>query len=314
MTRARIVAVGECMLELSHTAHNDEIWRLHSGGDTYNSLVYLARLGFDVRYLTALGKDRFSEKMRAEWVAEGVSLDLVLTHPSRHPGAYAINLDSNNERSFTYWRSESAAKAMMECPGVQSVLAAAAKADFLYVTGISLSILDDAGRMALGNLASQVRANGGEVAFDVNYRPRGWADRRTAANAIEAFARHVSIALPSAEDQASLFGDQTSGEAIRRWRMAGAKEVVVKSSEQGATVGADGEIIDVPPERMVTPRDTTGAGDAFNAGYLAGRISGLPPVEAAKMGNKLAAAVIQHPGAVIPKIMMPIGMPQGVRN
>lgn len=313
MKEARIVGVGECMLELSNAASSDQIWRLHSGGDTYNSLVYLARLGFDVRYLTALGKDRFSERMREEWAAEGVSLDLVLTHPTRHPGAYAINLDAENERSFTYWRSESAAKALMECPNVQPAFLSASKADFLYVTGISLSILDDAGRLALGNLASQVRANGGEVAFDINYRANGWGDRRSALNAIEAFAKHVSIALPSAEDQAALYGDRTAAEAIRRWRMSGAKEVVIKSSQQGAVVGTDEANTDVPPERTIVPRDTTGAGDAFNGGYIAARISGMAPIEAAKIGNKLAGAVIQHPGAVIPKVMMPIGMPRGSR-
>lgn len=313
MTAPRIVAVGECMLELSHTAHNKEMWRLHSGGDTYNSLVYLARLGFDVRYLTALGKDLFSDKMRMEWADEGVSLDLVLTHPTRHPGVYAINLDANNERSFTYWRSESAAKAMMDCPGIQSALGTASKADFLYVTGITLSILDNAGRAALCDLAAQVRANGGEVAFDINYRAHGWPDRRSALAAIEAFARHVSIALPSAEDQAALYSDQTPTQTIRRWHMAGAKEVVVKSSQKGAVVGADDAITEVTPERAITPRDTTGAGDAFNAGYLAGRISGMEPIDAAKIGNKLAGIVIQHPGAVIPKVMMPIGMLHGAR-
>ncbi len=311
MKRAKIIAVGECMLELSHPAQNDQIWRMHSGGDTYNSLVYLARLGFDAAYLTALGNDGFSQKMRAEWQSEGVPLDMVLTHPTRHPGLYAIDLDADRERSFTYWRSESAARYMLECPGAQLALKSAASADILYITGITLSILDDNGRAALGELARNVRQNGGEVAFDINYRARGWPDHRKARTAIDAFAAHVSIAMPSMEDQEAVYGDKSPEDAIRRWRMMGATEIVLKASHQGAIVFRDGETTKVAPERALVPRDTTGAGDSFNAGYIAGRVSGLTPVEAANAGNRLAGAVVQQPGAVIPKIMMPIGLPKG---
>ncbi len=311
MTNATVVAIGECMLELSNTAHNDQLWRLHAGGDTYNTLVYLARLGFNASYLTALGKDNLSDKLRAEWTNEGVSLDLVLTHPTRNPGLYAINLDAQNERSFTYWRSESAARAMMECPGIQQAMDKAAAADFLYISGITLSILDDSGRAKLSQVAQKVRAHGGEVAFDINYRALGWPDSRAARNATTEFAKNVSIAMPSLEDQAAVFGDRTAAEAISRWRMLGVKEIVVKAANQGCIIGVDSENHEIPPERFIAPRDTTGAGDSFNAGYLAGRIAGLAPIEAAKIGNKLAGAVVQQPGAVIPKVMMPIGLPKG---
>jgi 2-dehydro-3-deoxygluconokinase len=311
MSNATIVAVGECMLELSNTAHNEQLWRLHSGGDTYNTLVYLARMGFRNGYLTALGKDALSDKMRVEWTNEGVSLDLLLTHPSRNPGLYAINLDEQKERSFTYWRSESAARAMMDCPGFQNALDKTATTNFLYITGITLSILNDVGRVKISHLAQKVRANGGEVAFDINYRERGWQDSRSARLAINEFAKYVTIAMPSIEDQEALFGDISPSETAKRWHMLGVKEVVIKSSDKGSFVSQGDDIACIPPERTIVPRDTTGAGDGFNAGYLAGRISGLDPVASAKIGNKLAGAIIQQPGAVIPKVMMPIGLPKG---
>jgi 2-dehydro-3-deoxygluconokinase len=311
MSSPTIIAVGECMLELSATAHNDQLWRLHSGGDTFNTLVYLARMGFSNGYLTALGTDNLSDKMRAEWTNEGVSLDLLLTHPSRNPGLYAINLDEQKERSFTYWRSESAARAMMDCPGFQTASDKAASANFLYITGITLSILKEAGRVKISQLAQKVRANGGEVAFDINYRALGWPDSRSARLAINEFAKYVTIAMPSLEDQEAVFGDATPAETAKRWHMLGVKEVVIKSSDQGSFISQGDDIIGVPPERAIVPRDTTGAGDGFNAGYLAGRVSGLDPIASAKIGNKLAGAIIQQPGAVIPKVMMPIGLPKG---
>jgi 2-dehydro-3-deoxygluconokinase len=53
------------------------------------------------------------------------------------------------------------------------------------------------------------------------------------------------------------------------------------------------------------PVDTTAAGDSFNAGYLAARINGAMPRDAAAAGHRLAGAVIMAPGAVIPKDAMP---------
>jgi 2-dehydro-3-deoxygluconokinase len=309
--QGRFIAVGECMLELSHAASNDQIWRLHSGGDTYNCLIYLARLGFNVGYMTAIGKDPMSDRMRQEWAQEGLPLDLVLTHPTRTPGLYAIHLDANNERSFSYWRSESAARHMLECPGAADALKTAASAAILYVTGITLSILDENGRRTLTDIARQVRANGGDVAFDLNFRARGWPDHRSARTAIDNFAQHVSIAMPSIEDQQAVYNDQNAEDAVRRWRSMGAKEIVVKESLNGATLGYEGALERVAPERTVVPRDTTGAGDAFNAAYLGARMAGRSPTESAIAGNRLAGAVVQHPGAVISKIMMPIGLPKG---
>ena len=68
---------------------------------------------------------------------------------------------------------------------------------------------------------------------------------------------------------------------------------------------ANGDSVDVPPANIVEPVDTTAAGDSFNAGYLAARIKGTPPREAAAVGHRLAGAVIMAPGAVIPKDAMP---------
>lgn len=297
----RVVAVGECMLELSRAGDG---WRLGHAGDTFNTALYLARLGLDVAYLTALGRDPFSDEMLAGWAAEGLDTSLVLTDPERLPGIYAIRTDRFGERSFHYWRSEAAARRLFELPGIDAALGSAKGAGLLYLSGITLSLFDEPGRARLRALALDVRDNGGVVAFDPNYRARGWADAASAVAAIEAISPLVMIALPTFDDEVALHGDVSPEATVARWQARGAREVVVKLGPKGCLVAKEGNSFLVPSPAHIMAVDTTGAGDAFNAAYLGARRQGLDPVAAAGFANSLAGEVVKHPGAIIPRAAM----------
>lgn len=308
MTNPAVVAIGECMLELSQGFTGGESWRLRYGGDTLNAAVYLARLGENVAYLTALGTDRYSASMREGWAAEGIDTSLVLTHPERLPGLYLIETDECGERRFHYWRERSAARALFDCEGARAALDVASRAELIYLSGITLSLFDDAGRQRLLALCDAVRARGGQVAFDPNYRPLGWPSPESARAAISAIAPKVTIALPTFEDEALLHGDSSPETSIARWKAYGVPEIALKRGPDGAIVVRDGETNPVSTTPNAAPRDTTGAGDSFNGAYLAARRSGADPAAAAAVGNRLAAAVLSQPGAIIPKAVMPLNL------
>lgn len=295
----RIVCVGEGMLELTGSAEVG--WRLSYGGDTLNTAVYLARFGHDLRYLTALGTDPYSADLRQAWRGEGIDLSLVLADPERLPGLYTVRTDPTGERSFFYWRTTSAARRLFALPQAREALAAASDAALLYLSGISLSLFDGAARDRLAVLAAQVREQGGDVAFDPNYRAGQWTDAVTAKQAITRFAAHVSIALPTFSDEQQLFDDEDPLATAARWSGYGAREVAVKLGADGCLTRAGDRTSRVRPSRVVRPVDTTGAGDAFNAAYLDARMNKRSVVEAAKRGNALAGRVIAHPGAIIPR-------------
>ena len=306
---AGIVIIGEALLELSHLPGSGE--RLGYGGDTLNTAIYLARLGAAPDFITALGRDPYSENLLRQWEKECVRLGHVLRHPSRLPGLYAIQTDHAGERSFHYWRGESAARAFFDMDGAHEALAFAREADWLYLSGITLSIFDAAGRAALYEVARAVRASGGEVVFDPNYRLKGWKGAHEACEAMTAMAAHVTLALPTIEDENALFGQIGGVAHSARWISWGARQVVLKCGAQGAilfgeTGGGDGRR--VPAGEAVKPTDTTGAGDSFNAAFIAARVSGLDPLAAAAAGNRLAGTVIRHPGAIIPPQAMPVGL------
>lgn len=288
-----IIIIGEAMVELSRGAEPGA-WRLHYGGDTLNTALHLARLGAEVGYLTALGADPFSAELRRAWAAEGLDPALMLTDPARSVGLYAISTTPAGERSFTYWRGESAARQLFALPGAAALVAAAAGARLLYFSMISLAILPEAGRAALLDLARRVRAAGGRVAFDSNYRPRLWESAEV-ARAVHARALACAdLGLPTLEDEAALLGLSDPAAVAAHWRRGGVAEVVVKLGAEGCWI--DGET--VPPPALLTPHDTSGAGDAFNAGYVHARLAGATSAAAARAGHRLAGWVVMRAGAI----------------
>jgi 2-dehydro-3-deoxygluconokinase len=289
----QIVVVGEGMVELSSTGRQA---RLGSGGDTLNTAIHLARFGLPTAYFTALGSDQFSDRLRSDWSSEGLDTSLILTDPDRHPGLYAISTDDRGERRFTYWRRESAARRMFELDATVDAIERAGHATLLVFSLISLAILPPQGRADLLHLAQRVRERGGKVAFDGNYRPRLWKSASEARRSRDAAIAVCDIGLPGLEDEGQLSGFASAASVTAHWHSRGTTEVVVKMGRDGAFI--DGNII--RPPVALTPIDTSGAGDAFNAAYLAARMQGANPVDAATAGHALAGWVIMRHGAIPP--------------
>jgi 2-dehydro-3-deoxygluconokinase len=217
--------------------------------------------------------------------------------PGRLPGLYFIRTDAKGERRFFYYRSAAAARELFRDAASDSLLKALPGYDVLYFTAITLSLLEPAARERFRLALMAARGVGRLVAFDSNYRPAGWADAAAARAAIAPFLDTLSLALPTFEDEQALWGDATMAETLARYAARGI-EVCVKRGDAGSFL-PDGACVPVP--ERITPIDTTGAGDSFNAAYLTARLAGEPPAEAARAGHILAGTVIRYRGAIIPR-------------
>lgn len=300
-----IAALGECMLELQGPAFGQ--LRQTFGGDTLNTAVYLARCGgarLRVHYATALGDDSLSAGLLERWALEGVQTGLVQRLPGRLPGLYLIELDEGGERRFHYWRGQAAARAYFDA-ATTALEEQADALDALYLSGISLAILPPAGRERVLALMARMRARGAVVAFDNNYRPRLWESAGEARHWYERAFAAASIALITADDHQALLGLPSLDSAVGAAQALPVAEVAIKRGALPTVVGGDGAWQEVATEAVARVVDTTAAGDSFAAGYLSQRLAGAAPAAAAAFGNRLAARVIQHPGALIPRDAMP---------
>ena len=303
-TGTRVVCFGECMLELQGIAFGT--MQQSYGGDTLNTAVYMARCGLRhglaVAYATALGDDPLSAGLLQRWQAEGIDTSLVRQLPGRMPGLYMIEVDGRGERRFSYWRDQSAARAYFDtAAGATPLEQQLGAIGALYFSGISLAILPAAGRQRLLNAAAQVRAQGGLVAFDNNYRPRLWASAVEAQAAFSAAAAVATLALMTLDDEQALWGQADAQAQLQQTLALPVAEVVVKRGAQPTWVRTAGQAAtSVPVEAVPRVVDTTAAGDSFAGAYIAARLSGATAIDAAAAGNRLAARVVQHRGAVLP--------------
>ena len=149
-----------------------------------------------------------------------------------------------------------------------------------------------------------MRAHGGRVAFDGNYRPVGWPDADAARAAFDQMLERVDIALPTLDDEQALFGVKDALECADRLHQLGVAEVAIKLGQAGCFLSSAQFTGEIPAEPVDVVVDSTAAGDSFNAGYLAARLHGADPPRAARLGNRLAARVIGYPGAIIPAAAM----------
>lgn len=298
----RIALIGECMIELQH--HADGSLQQSFGGDTLNTAVYLSReLGEhgQVDYVTALGDDSFSDAMCRSWAEENIGLGMVQRLPGRLPGLYCIQTDDNGERRFLYWRNEAAVRECFTTPAATPILKALPDYDVLYFSGITLAVLGAQGRAKLVEALIDARLRSAKVVFDNNYRPRLWASVEEARAAYRSVLPYIDVALLTVDDEQALFHFADCAAVFAAYEQIGTPEVVLKRGAEPCLIRCNGESYEVPAQKVERVVDTTAAGDSFSAAYLARRLMGGSPVEAAQAGHGLASRVIQVRGALIPR-------------
>ncbi|MEX8519667.1 MAG: sugar kinase [Leptothrix sp. (in: b-proteobacteria)] len=293
-----VLGIGEAMVEFASTGGDS--YRRGFAGDTLNTCWHMAQLldpQVQVGYYTQVGQDVFSDQLRTFIDASHLDASRIVKAADRSLGLYVINL-TGAERHFSYWRDTSAARRLADDFDV--LLEATRDCGLIHISGITLAVIGATGRRHLLAALRQARAAGTVVSFDPNVRPRLWLDPAELRQAMQEILQVVDIALPSFDDEAALWGDADPQATLTRLEQAGVPEIVLKDGAREVAYSVAGQRGVTPTPAIARVIDTTGAGDAFNAGYLAARRVGMDAPAACGLGQQVAGVVIGHYGALAP--------------
>ena len=284
----RIACIGEAMIELSMAGDAAQVG---VAGDTLNTAIYLKRAApaLAVDYITRLGDDPFSARIEGFIAEQDIGTQAITHAPGQSPGLYAITTRADGERSFTYWRGQSAARGMFadgDCAVLDDY-------DVLYLSGITIAILPAATR---ATLITYLEASAATVIYDSNHRPNLWENAQMARQINERLWARADIALPSIDDEMMIY-DQGATTVEARFAKLDGIGALKRGVKGPMSIGASVEQSYPPAPQVV---DTTAAGDSFNGGYIAAHLSGADQATALMAGHSCACHVVQHRGAIVP--------------
>lgn len=302
-----IYFIGECMVELR--AMSAATLHQSFAGDVYNSAVYLKRCFPQVTtsVVTALGQDNLSKKMLERFESEQINTQLVFAHDTKVPGMYYIETDEHGERSFIYWRNDSAAKKVVDFLDADA-LEQLSQGDMFFFSGISLAIIEESAREDFWKVVKELKDAGVKIVFDPNYRARLWNSVEETKEQYHLAFTFADITLPGVEDLTTLYDVHSVEAVVEYLKPYQIEEIVVKNGPE-SVVTKEGDTLQshtiVPVKNVV---DTTSAGDAFNGVYLGARLSDKSISSAVQLAAKAAGTVIQQPGAIAPKDIFQLAM------
>lgn len=291
------LAIGECMVEMAPTGEG--AYAMGFAGDTLNTAWYARKhlpADWQVNYFTAVGDDKVSRQMLDFLSGSGIGTQAIRRLDDRTVGLYMIQL-SDGERSFSYWRSRSAARCLADDRA--ALEDAMRSAGLIYFSGITLAILSPDGREVFLDALAGARRAGARSAFDPNLRPRLWEDAQTMRACVTKAAGHCDLVMPSFEDELTHFKDATPSATADRYLAAGASMVVVKNGPEDVIVARPLMRQSFQPAPVNNIVDTTAAGDSFNAAFLAEYLVSGDIGRSVSAGAGLAGRVIQQRGALI---------------
>lgn len=225
-------------------------------GTSFNTPAVANRIGLRVAYVATIGNDVWSRIIREEFDAEGLPTEFLEIEDRPLPGV-SVALNLAGDRGFvTHWGSGDAYDAQLEARAIEIVTRVDARHLHAYV--------DEAVQ-----LVAAARDRGMTVSLDAWGGP-WWSSSRPLAEVLAG----ADVLLANESEAAAMTGETEPPRALERLaEHCGC--VVIKRGVAGALGAAGGQVRAVPADPVALV-DSTGAGDAFNAGFLAGWLGGLP--------------------------------------
>lgn len=267
---------------------------LSRGGTGANTAVALARLNVPAAFMGTVGDDGYGRFVRRDLVTEGIDTTSLIVQHNTPTAVVLVIVDRHGERTLVGWPRRGAAHTALRPLQVSERVIE--RASWVHTTGMCL--VEPPSRNAVLRGMALARTARIPVSLDLNLRG-GIVRGALPGDVAETFWAAIALAdyvLGSLNDEFAYLSSEGSGSADETVRLVadGKRVVIARAGAASATVISAGRRETVPAFQVPVV-NTVGAGDAFNAGFIAARLAGRTSAEAARWGNAVAALKISRP-------------------
>jgi len=288
-----LIGIGECLIELYEiSAHT---YKQSVAGDVFNTLFYASRLGMKTGFISNFGSDNFTDHIWETMDREGIDRNCTSASKEKTNGLYLISRGGANEPKYSFCRSDSAARQTLLTIDEKKLEEYILSSKYFHFSAIALAILHK--REILTTILQKFHGKV-IITFDTNVRNGLWADIEILKNFIEHSSAWIEVLFVSKSDDENIFGKRKPEEAIDSYASLGYKTVILRQGAEDVLIKSHDALLRVPVFKDMPVVDTTAAGDAFNAGFIASQIRGQTLENSVRAGNGCAAFVIGKEGAL----------------
>jgi 2-dehydro-3-deoxygluconokinase len=293
--KTTICSIGECMIEMTNV--EKELYNYSVAGDTLNFTSYLDQSIFNKFYLTAIGTSDINKGVISFFKKKKINTDLVKKISSKEIGLYLIKNTKRGEKKFYYWRDDSAANFFFNHIN-KSFFIKKYTFDYIYLTGITLSILDFKNIDKFITNLSVLRKKNSKIIFDFNIRIKRWSKKNLNLY-LNKILPNIDILFCSGEDLVCWKKNnniKTFQYILKKFNIYHA--IYRKNEEYNYSFYKNKKymIKNKPIKKVV---DTSGAGDGYNAAYLSSFIISNNPQIALNEASKIGAKIVMKKGAIV---------------
>lgn len=302
-----LVSLGELLIDFTESGKSESgcaLFQQNAGGATANVAVNLSSLGHNTAFIGKVGNDLCGKYLKNTLGSFGVDTGSLIVSNEAFTTLAFVALDENGERSFSFARN----------PGADTLLRyeeidPETLSDLRILHVGSLSTTAEPSKTATFRAIETALENGAVISFDPNYRESLWSGPEEAACRMREIMKLSDMIKMTDQEALMITGIPDPEGALSYVFGQGVRLAAVTVGPGGAYVMAGGETAYVPTEK-IDPVDTTGAGDAFWAGFVhafleSGKdlddVNIQDAVSFAACGNRIAAKCIMQKGAMIKK-------------
>lgn len=285
-----ITTIGECLVEFTRVEATT--YEQSFAGDVFNTLFYASRMGLKCNFMSCFGKDEFTDDFFSLSLNEGINVSTSKVLNDRNNGLYTVNKDRSGKPQYSFWRKNSAATRTLLELDTDTIIKNILDSEVFLLSFIPIAILD--GNKKLYDIIEEVRGKT-MIYCDMNIRRSLWNDPKEVRFWLGLFGGYVDILSLSREDHLFITHYPDS---VLWYQELGYKKIIFRDEGNPVKYYFDSETGEVPTHDTSKIIDSTGAGDAFNAGFLYGYLHDYSTINSVRIGNASAAVSLNGRGGM----------------